>query len=370
VAAWLEAGDLAHAGIEAVMLRLPDVDADALAKLATLADLEKGGTSWQDEPRIPAGQPGGGQWTTGGGAAAPSPNRPHSLTDANGDPQQVTVPSRVRESKTENASGFYPNSTGGGVLYIPSVSDGQSIRATEVHVLDASAFQVGWTDDTITLRDRMGHLYAVSANDLEHFNATTGQVLGVSIYAFPGERLAAPDAPPTAAEQRQFDQARADFDAGVQASEQSLSGRVTTGAVLVTVALPFIALTPVAVQAAPKLFLTTPEANESAIALARRLGAEGEEAVGITGPKVAIEIPGSGQVRVPDGFDTDAKVLTEVKNAAQVNFTQQLRDFWAFCQANGYGFELYVRPSTNFSRALSEAIMKGEIKLKYIPGAR
>jgi hypothetical protein len=33
-----------------------------------VAELEKGGTAWQDEPRIPAGQPNGGQWTTAGGA--------------------------------------------------------------------------------------------------------------------------------------------------------------------------------------------------------------------------------------------------------------------------------------------------------------
>jgi hypothetical protein len=79
VAAWLEKGDLAMAGIEAVLLAFPEIDPDGMAKLAKLADLTKGGDAWLNEPRIPAGQPDGGQWTTGGaatGAAAPRSRRP------------------------------------------------------------------------------------------------------------------------------------------------------------------------------------------------------------------------------------------------------------------------------------------------------
>jgi hypothetical protein len=71
----LQKGDLALAGIEAVMLRLPELGADAMTKLAVLADLEKGGDSWQNEPRIPAGQSGGGQWTTGSGVCGPLPGQ-------------------------------------------------------------------------------------------------------------------------------------------------------------------------------------------------------------------------------------------------------------------------------------------------------
>ena len=64
----IEAGDLCLAGIETVLLGLPDPSPQALAKLAEVAELEKGGTAWQDEPRVPAGQPDGGQWTTAAGA--------------------------------------------------------------------------------------------------------------------------------------------------------------------------------------------------------------------------------------------------------------------------------------------------------------
>jgi len=66
----IEAGDLCLAGIEAVLLRLPDPTLSALAKLAEFAELEKGGTDWENQPRVPAGQPDGGQWTTEGGAGA------------------------------------------------------------------------------------------------------------------------------------------------------------------------------------------------------------------------------------------------------------------------------------------------------------
>ncbi|HEY1426515.1 MAG TPA: hypothetical protein VGF50_07575, partial [Caulobacteraceae bacterium] len=47
-AAWIEAGDLAQAGIEAVMLGLPSVAPDTMAKLADVADLEKGdNAAWE-----------------------------------------------------------------------------------------------------------------------------------------------------------------------------------------------------------------------------------------------------------------------------------------------------------------------------------
>jgi len=73
-ARWLEAGDLASAGVEAVMLGLPDLALDAITKLAVIADLEKAGnTAWRTEPRLPAGQTGGGQWTTGGGTSVAKP---------------------------------------------------------------------------------------------------------------------------------------------------------------------------------------------------------------------------------------------------------------------------------------------------------
>jgi hypothetical protein len=82
-AASIESGDLALAGIEAVMLGLPDVTPEAMSKLAEIADLEKGGAAWEDEDRVPAGRPNGGEWTSGDDGA-------DWITDAN-DPRLATV---------------------------------------------------------------------------------------------------------------------------------------------------------------------------------------------------------------------------------------------------------------------------------------
>ncbi len=54
--------------MEALMIGFPDFGPPAMAKLAKLAGVEKAGTAWQVQPRLPAGQHGGGQWTTGGAA--------------------------------------------------------------------------------------------------------------------------------------------------------------------------------------------------------------------------------------------------------------------------------------------------------------
>ena len=68
----IEINDLCLAGIETVLLRLPNLAPSALAKLVEVADLEKWGTAWQSQPRVPEGQSGGGQWTTVGGAGSAS----------------------------------------------------------------------------------------------------------------------------------------------------------------------------------------------------------------------------------------------------------------------------------------------------------
>jgi hypothetical protein len=67
--ACLEAGDFAKAGLEAVMIGLPGLTSEAVSKLGQAINLGKSGDAWRDEPRVPAGQPDGGQWTTGGVAA-------------------------------------------------------------------------------------------------------------------------------------------------------------------------------------------------------------------------------------------------------------------------------------------------------------
>lgn len=263
IAARFETGDVALAGIEALMLRLPPIASDRMTKLAATR-FRKGGDAWKDEPRLPAGQTGGGQWTSGGAAggrrnsgngAASDDKGSRRTKSPNEDSRETTVTSAVRQSRHENANGFFPNSAGGGVFYIPTTSGGRRVKPTEVHALDANAFRVSWngdSDGSIRLEDRSGRTYEVGtrAAELERFNATTGRALGVNIIAFPETPLGAPENSPTVEEQRRLAEERSAFLAGRQASEDSWSGRVTTGAVLLTTALPFLALAPAAAEAA------------------------------------------------------------------------------------------------------------------------
>src|SRR5439155_26624295 len=120
-----------------------------------------------------------------------------------------------------------------------------------------------------------------------------------------------------------------------------------------------------------KALSTAGEAAEAAsaarrgTALARQLGRQGEEAVGITGPKVGIQIPGSGIIRFPDRLT--ATTLTEVKNVQNLSFTRQIRDYSAYAQQNGLQFNLYVRPTTTLSGPLQNAVNSGQINLFFIP---
>src|SRR5450432_4055570 len=211
---------------------------------------------------MPAGQAGGGQWTSGGGAGGsqrPSgnetasrstPDHPSRPTDGGSGENVVT--SQIWESREQNGNGFYRNSAGGGTFYIPTTSGGHQIKPTEVHALDATAFQVGWADAKIELKDKQGRVYQTGTTpaELQAFNATTGRKLGVSIYAFPDTPLVSPDAPPTADERRRLAEEQAAQDAGTQASLQSPSGQATSVAVGAMVALPLLALAPVAAEAA------------------------------------------------------------------------------------------------------------------------
>ena len=67
----LTAGEIAQAGIRAVLLALPEISRAGMARLANAADLQKYNPHWADEARAPAGTPEGGQWTADG-----EPDRP------------------------------------------------------------------------------------------------------------------------------------------------------------------------------------------------------------------------------------------------------------------------------------------------------
>ncbi len=68
----LERGEDARARIYAVLIGFPEISPDGMIKLATAASLRKFNPDWEDEARVPAGSPDGGQWTSEGGDADPS----------------------------------------------------------------------------------------------------------------------------------------------------------------------------------------------------------------------------------------------------------------------------------------------------------
>ena len=101
-------------------------------------------------------------------------------------------------------------------------------------------------------------------------------------------------------------------------------------------------------------------------AAAVRVGQAGEAAVRGAfniGEKAAIQV--AGRTRIPDGLTST--VLSEVKNVGSLSYTQQLRDFAQYAGQNGLRFDLYVRPSTQLSGPLSDAVQSGVINLRFIP---
>jgi RHS repeat-associated protein len=97
-----------------------------------------------------------------------------------------------------------------------------------------------------------------------------------------------------------------------------------------------------------------------------RAGQAGEAAVrGVAdvGEKAAIRV--GGRTRIPDGLTNT--VLTEVKNVKSLSYTQQLRDFTSYAQANGLRFDLWVRNGAGLSGPLQQAIRNGAIYLRIIP---
>jgi hypothetical protein len=77
IARSLNAGNLALAQIYGLRIPLPDLDAARLRRLATAAPFIKANFN-PDEPRIPAGEPGGGEWTDGGTGASGDDASPDS----------------------------------------------------------------------------------------------------------------------------------------------------------------------------------------------------------------------------------------------------------------------------------------------------
>ena len=71
IAKALDAGETALAQIFGLRIPVDDLDRGKLKRLATAAPFIRANFN-PDEPRVPAGQAGGGEWTAGSGAAEPA----------------------------------------------------------------------------------------------------------------------------------------------------------------------------------------------------------------------------------------------------------------------------------------------------------
>ena len=99
----------------------------------------------------------------------------------------------------------------------------------------------------------------------------------------------------------------------------------------------------------------------------RQLGNEGEAAANISKNTERIaSATGTAAYRIPDVLDHGGQVLGEVKNVGRLSNTGQLRDFAAYSQANGYQFQLWVRPTTQLTGPLSVEVANGNILLRFL----
>jgi len=98
------------------------------------------------------------------------------------------------------------------------------------------------------------------------------------------------------------------------------------------------------------------------------VGQQGLQAAGITQNTTRIpSLTGTAAYRVPDGLNHTTRVISEVKNVSSLSYTEQLRDFVLWAQANNYTFELWVRSTTTLSGPLQQAISSGHIVLRFLP---
>ena len=92
-------------------------------------------------------------------------------------------------------------------------------------------------------------------------------------------------------------------------------------------------------------------------------GKAGELASGIV--KNTSHIPsltGTAAYRIPDGLDTGARILSEIKNySGTLSYTSQLKDFVMWSQANGY--QMYLYTNAKLTGPLQQVVDSGLIQL-------
>ncbi|MDR3624966.1 MAG: putative toxin, partial [Chlamydiales bacterium] len=106
--------------------------------------------------------------------------------------------------------------------------------------------------------------------------------------------------------------------------------------------------------------------SENSMDLVRKVGASGENAVGISGNKVRIpSLTSTAQYRIPDQLTSS--VLVEVKNVNKLALTNQIKDFLLYSQQTTRQLIIYARPDTTFTKPVQQLIDQGLIVIKPIP---
>ncbi|WP_431965221.1 putative toxin [Nocardia sp. bgisy134] len=109
-----------------------------------------------------------------------------------------------------------------------------------------------------------------------------------------------------------------------------------------------------------------PEPTHSDRARENRLkGAKAEARAGIDPTKTKKSVPSATKTakhRIPDDLDDANKRLTEVKNVQRQEYTDQIKDFVAYTQANGYEFVLVTDINTQLAPEIEDLIKQGKIK--------
>lgn len=119
----------------------------------------------------------------------------------------------------------------------------------------------------------------------------------------------------------------------------------------------------VCVGAAVKAFKLWRAAKK--MAAVRQAGRAGEAAAGIV--KNTRHIPsasGTAAYRIPDGLS--GTTLSEVKNVAKLDLTDQIQDFAAYAKSEALTFELVIRETTELSRPLQQFIKDNNIVVRFL----
>lgn len=100
--------------------------------------------------------------------------------------------------------------------------------------------------------------------------------------------------------------------------------------------------------------------------IVRRLGKEGENAAGIIKNTQRIEsLSGKTKYRIPD--EITPTTLREVKNVVRLDFNAQIRDSLHYAIMTNREMVLVVRPNTQLSQGLQNAVRAGWIRLEFLP---